>query len=608
MEIEPDYYDSTIGLGSSRVSGSGTAASSLAPEASAPPEVNPAGALERAIPKNPLAGYTPSWIEGFGPGGISPAMRVKQIQFDNDMQIFEAQRRVKQEERLYQALGDEEGQQKINNNNRTLQNMPLYRSILNSAKTPEERIKLAEQLAPLVPKGAGQAMILWMGKNKFATASGSAYLDALIRDGKLEQLASLEEYWALATNAQILKTGENRAHILASDIAQFATSQHGYEGDKAPIYAGMSEEEFIKTQKTGFNKRAMTKNPDTQQPMVDARDADLLLQYYDSPAGQAFMAGLGVKTSSAAYKQQLYNERTGAGAQAQTKSMSEALTLWSAEQYGGEFKTTSVDEFTRKAPRSVVKEFMDYYYSDIPQQRAGGKERGTFTEKMTQPVAPKELEDQFDRQEFLKTGRMIKPKPGTTGAQLRQTDIVNIGPKERETIAKQGSVHHQLTDMYDRAKKLFTASSDPLSVSKQFADINARSVYDTDIRTYYAMREGFTGLMARSLAYEVGTMTDGDISRARAFVPNSLDSAETVASKRKAFFDYMNFQQQAARRAIAGDRDVVISDKEFRETNERMLRQAEALGSPESQQKPPAITSSDALYERTLEKAKKRGK
>lgn len=542
-------------------------------------------------PKDYLAGWEPTGLEKWNLryGEMPPSLKLRQLQQDIDLRSLEDQRRTKQETRLYEALQSQNTQRALDNDRMFLENVPMHRSMLNRAKTPAERKQLAEQLAKMSPKGPAQALLLWMGQEEFKTAAGGAVLDWLTKEGMIDKALSSEETFALMTNVGIQKLGLQKAGDLASQAAAFATSHIGRKDNAPLIYAGMSEEDFIKEQMVGLSKMSIKKGKDGTR-MADEQDADLLKYYYKTPEGQAFMAGFEVQTSTGMYKQQLYNEKGGRGGTDQTKSMSEALQLWTATAHGGQYSTNSVKEFTKNAPDEVVDEFNRYYYQELPKQRAAGKEAGTFGQRMTQPVAPKELEDQFDRKTFLQTGRMIKPQPGVTGGELRKLDIVNISTKERETIAKQGAARREMADFYGRAEKLFTAR-EPGELPGQATSFTAKRAYDTDVRTYISMRNAFTGLLARTLAYEVGTMTEGDVSRARNFIPSELDTAATVRSKKKAMFDYLNFQEQASRRTVAGD--LAVDDKEFRATNDRMLKQADEFGAVSTGEKPNLPSVSD---------------
>lgn len=209
------------------------------------------------------------------------------------------------------------------------------------------------------------------------------------------------------------------------------------------------------------------------------------------------------------------------------------------------------------------------------------------------PVSVKERSDVVDRDAFLKTGAMNRPKPGVTNAELSKGNFIQMSDTQQKQAADIERAGGNLKQLFNLVRPLIKAKS-PMEAATQAARLHAGafSGQNADAATYKAGSEAFSSQLARAFGGEVGTMTDRDITRWQNTLPTFGDTERVAGRKETLFMNIYDTANQAFRNQVAG-----VSNDEVNKKMEELLKQADSLKGDSKQQAAPSASGAGEIKE-----------
>ena len=243
--------------------------------------------------------------------------------------------------------------------------------------------------------------------------------------------------------------------------------------------------------------------------------------------------------------------KAGGASGSMTKRTSEALSVVT----NGKYRTFD-DMDTAGVPQEQQATFMKTALDLVGDVSPMGQLRKELVTPAD--VAGKEI---YDVNETLKTGTLTKYNKPLSKAQLQSGNFRELSEKQVKQFQDLEKSMGMSNIVFNMADKLFTAEG-PLDLllqgGSQLAAKGARhapplALFTTpQMKAYVNEVEAWSTILARAVGQEVGVLTDTDVRRWTATMPDAGDTPETVRLKRAIMNDMVNYIQRITSRVIMG--------------------------------------------------------
>jgi hypothetical protein len=186
--------------------------------------------------------------------------------------------------------------------------------------------------------------------------------------------------------------------------------------------------------------------------------------------------------------------------------------------------------------------------------------------KRTLPAPGDELAKYVDINALVTSGELVKPKPGTTVADLYGNQNLRYATdKQQEAVGALEPARQQLASFQTISDRLIKAKT-PFDAAAQGIKLfaGAYSGANPEAKAYLDTSMGFIGTLARAYGGQTGVLTDADVVRMKSAVIASFFDTEASKDVKKAIVnDIYKASHKAAIGGIAGTQSVGQSKSEL---------------------------------------------
>ncbi len=497
---------------------------------------------------------------------------------------------------------------------------PNIKAQLSMVENPEERQKLTNSYSRIIEgmsPGSGE-FIQFFNKNMASVYAGD---DTLSSDdpnvsGPARQLVNQMGYEKYMMSPQRIALAEvqnrDRAHSVAAHMPLPIQQQMVSE-------KGIKEEDFRAAYKAALF--------DMQLRPVSQAAAN---QFLNTPAGEEFMVGMGVKTNKLEIAHQKKMKDLSPIDRAKTEDFQRVeAELKTPEKFSPAYLTELKETRARylgqmqkegspgESPNSMFSRELlaltggnHRLAGDLDKMIPGSPEHARLlnaitvaNQKVANYSAQAQLSAQMQKPADMATADMYDLKalregklepvltPMSTGGKLTSTNLIHLDKDEKEKFNKIRMSQlsgMQLFDLADKAYPATTALGTQAQVAKEIALRNpftgaAVGASNPELKLYNDEKNAWAGNNAKALGGEVGVLTNIDITRWADTFPNASDSPKVRKLKRKMFNNMVGYVRDIAIEVTAGKKpaDYVYS-QEHRSKVEGMLGALEGINKSSS--------------------------